>query len=257
MYFHSERDNLSSGVDRQLPRFAMVWSEHIPVTLPADLKEFLDSYAAWQATSGPEARGCVLAQPVDTLIYWAESPPSQNLLAVIQNMSRESAVSLVVIANDSCGDSSLWLDAGAERCLQTPVTLACLQANLRVVHRHLLARSQSGSLPMTQSQPWTLKLANWLLIAPDGATMVLSKLELHFMKVMMGSQGQLIPRATVAAEVYAQSGCQDFQRMEMLISRLRKKTWALLNTELPVKSSYADGLIFLEAAMIVSTSKAE
>jgi hypothetical protein len=66
----------------------------------------------------------------------------------------------------------------------------------------------------------------------------------------MAANGELIPRIQVASKLYINRQAHEFQRMEMLISRLRKKARLQLQQELPIKTSYAGGLAFVAESHI-------
>lgn len=190
-------------------------------------------------------------QPVD-IVVCCVSEAQTEAYAGIQTISARPDLMVIVLLSVAAGDSgAFWLEAGAERCLYQPLSEHFLMANIAQSYRHLQRFRHTNTLwQQAKTQVWQLNCQQWELVAPSGTCMTVTQLEMRFLQILMTANGELIPRIQVASKLYINRQAHEFQRMEMLISRLRKKARLQLQQELPIKTSYAGGLAFVAESHI-------
>ena len=195
---------------------------------------------------------------VDIVLCWFDQPRPEYLQWV-QSVSADSGLLVIVVGGkDADCAGEVWLQAGAERYLTQPLTHAYLLANISRAYQHLqnLQRARLNVTHDIQHEIWRLNCLEWQLFAPSGLSMALTKLELRFLQILMSARGDILPRLQLARGIYVNRSDDEFQRMEMLISRLRKKARLQLHQDLPVKTSYADGLVFVGEVLITPSTVA-
>ena len=205
----------------------------------------------WITATPSTTNQYLLTQTVDIVLCWLDQCRSEYLEWINAASLQPDLFIIVIASQNSLESGELWLNAGAERFLFQPLSPAFLWANVNKAYQHLL--DSSAARPRSENNAkliWRLNCQEWQLSAPSGLSMTVTKLDMRFLQILMSAQGQILPRLQVARAIYVNHSEHELQRMEMLISRLRKKTRIQLCQDLPVKTSYADGLVFLANVQI-------
>ena len=205
----------------------------------------------WMTSSFDAVQPYLTKQPVDIVLCLFTEANTESI-AWIRAISAKPDLFVIVMVSEAGVDSAaVCLEAGAERCLCLPLDQHAVLANISKSFRHLqILRSIPKAENTWAVQLWKLNCQQWELMAPSGLCMPVTKLEMRFLQILMAADGELIPRMLLAGRLYINKQEHEFQRMEMLISRLRKKARVQLQQELPIKSSYAGGLAFIAKAQI-------
>ncbi|MUV12860.1 response regulator transcription factor [Noviluteimonas gilva] len=133
------------------------------------------------------------------------------------------------------------LSQGADAYLVKPAQLDLLAATV-----HSLARRLRGATPApaaNNDQKWHFDASDWCLIAPNGATIPLTKTEQRVLARMSSTLGQLVTREHLVAAVADDVHDFDPHRIESLIHRLRRKVLARCGEPLPLKAIHGKGYV--------------
>ncbi len=193
-------------------------------------------------------------QVVDIVIIDIE-PGSFDYLNLIKHLCGMLDLKVITLsARRDWPHAMLWLEAGADRNLIRPVAAEYLISNLRALLRQLPANTDRkpvsvGVKPV--AKPWRLTLSSWILESPAGICLPLNSRELSLLTVLMQAEGKVVTKAQLAAQIYASCYDNPLSRMDMLLSRLRKKARHTFQQALPIKTAYLGGYAFCESCQVI------
>ncbi len=163
-------------------------------------------------------------------------PPNVVLLDI--GLPGEDGFTLAVIilsARDALEDRLKGLNAGADRYLVKPVDLTELTANINAVTQRLALAVSRPAMALPQpvlkpgSQQWQLNQQSWLLSAPNGLSIVLTAKEFALLHQLIRVQGQVVTKKELADEIFGSRIANAADRLNVLVTRLRKKFTAPVN----------------------------
>lgn len=140
---------------------------------------------------------------------------------------------------------------GADAYLVKPVDPLELEATLLSVHRRLQSVPVSPLLLRPKIHPWCIDLAQSLLTAPNGVTILLRRGEASLLDVLFSEPSHTASRdqLKVATDYDDDGGAPN--RFETLISRLRRKVADKAGLKLPIVSQYGHGYSFNGTTQVV------
>lgn len=153
-------------------------------------------------------------------------------LDVIKALKGADAIGIVVLTRfESTDDVVRCLTSGADTCLAYPVDFRELAATLISVHRRI-----AGTLPRAKAatRQWQLTDHGWLLRTPDGQEVPLTTSERILLLELFNASGVAVSRDKL---IHALGHDTDYyldQRLDMLVSRLRRKVLELVAANLPL-----------------------
>lgn len=146
-------------------------------------------------------------------------------------------------------DRLAGLSAGADAYLVKPVDLD----ELVLVLNRLIARGTTDTQTMTvsphrrASDPpglWLLKIAAGTLQAPDGSSIRLTMSELQLLQVLTKKAGQACSHAEICRALGLLPDEWSRHRLEVIISRLRRKVARDIGLELPLRTLRGTGYLW-------------
>ena len=158
---------------------------------------------------------------------------------------------LAVVALVDDGDYELrinLLKTGVDRCLLKPIEYQEILENLHCVKRKLptnLLSSDDASFPS-----WQLITNHWVLVAPNQKQMKLNAREFNFIYELFLQPGKAVDRSKVMDIVLGKCMQDHDIKLNKVLANLRKKSVALLDHELPVKTIHTVGYAFISNAQI-------
>lgn len=128
------------------------------------------------------------------------------------------------------------LDAIVQRLIQRLV--AQVNAGIRSL--------MSTTLPYATNKKsiWKFQKQRWLLTAPNGEKMTLSAREQEFLLILINAKGKIVSKKDVTEQLFGESNEHTNGRLDVLLTRLRKKAQKELGEILPVKTVHAVGYAF-------------
>jgi DNA-binding response OmpR family regulator len=214
-------------------------------------------YSAWGAGSAEAFYRRFTADPVDVVVLDIGLPGEDGLGVAALLKSNPNVAIIILSARDGLDDRLSGLRAGADRYLIKPVNLAELAANIdAVAKRQVLPNTRpTMELPRpvldhTTSQ-WSLNLQNWLLTAPSGQPLQLTAREFALLHRLIKVQGQAVPKKELADEIFGPRIANAADRLNVLITRLRKKAIDTGSAPLPIKTAHQIGYAFTAPAHLM------
>lgn len=156
--------------------------------------------------------------------------PDEDGFSIAEHLRSASEVGIVFAsARGEPADRIRGMRAGADAYLVKPLDIEELAATLTSIGRRLRALAQ----PAAHAQPpataaratgrWTLAEGNWLLCDPAGQAMRLTASERAVVTTLLKERGKAVDRQRLAIALGGDPGEFDFQRIDAVVSRLRRK----------------------------------
>lgn len=236
-----------------LARIALVEDE-------PDIRQSIEEYLrlagfpVWGAGSAEAFYRQFAASPVDVVVLDL-GLPGEDGLAVARLLETNPAVAVIIVsARDSLDDRLLGLRAGADRYLVKPVDLEELTANIRAVMKRLgshpsaSAQLSSPGEICASSPLWELDINNWQLIAPNRQALKMTAHELALLRRLFAVHGETVQKKQLANEVFGPLITNASNRLNVLVTRLRKKAADHFDEQLPLTTVHQIGYAFTERA---------
>jgi two-component system, OmpR family, response regulator len=164
--------------------------------------------------------------------------PGVDGVDVIQLLRRRSDAGVVVVSGRT-GQQVLTdvLVAGADMHLVKPVTVEQVQLAVAAVHRR--AARGAGTLPA-----WRLERAAGHLVAPDGALIVLSDIDMQVMDCFAAAAGETVTRETLRERLGRAPADEGDDGLNAIIYRLRRRIERATPLPVPLQSRSRVGYVF-------------
>lgn len=221
------------------------------------IEEFLldSGYSVWGAGSAEAFYRHFMTQPVDVVILDIGLPGEDGLAVAALLKDKPDVAVIILSARDALSDRLSGLRAGADRYLVKPVSLLELAANINAVANRLTltAMATAGSVASGPSaelarEHWRLGLQNWVLTSPQGQHLILTSHEFVLLHRLIKVQGQGVTKQDLTDQIFGPRAQNGSERLNLLVTRLRKKASAALTEPLPLKTLHQIGYTFTAVA---------
>lgn len=169
--------------------------------------------------------------------------PGEDGLSIAARM-REARPMMGIImlsARGSLEQRIQGLDQGADVYLVKPAALRELAAAVRSLARRL---GLGGDMDGNGQKRWLLNATQMELIAPDGKPIPLTHNECCVLRAAAGAAGHLVSRKALIEALGQNFWHYDERRLEVLISRLRRKLANAFPDGFPVRGVKGHGYLF-------------
>ena len=200
---------------------------------------------------GFQARGCACAR--DFYRDWVRQPcnivlldinlPDEDGFSIMEHLRAHSEAGIIMLtARSGLDDRVRALTGGADVYLAKPVQLEELAANIVSLSRRLNAKKETSDRP----SGWQLSEDGWFLLPPSGQRVALTTSERTVMQLLMDEAGRTVTREALAAALgHEEPEYPLSNRLDMLLSRLRRKVVDETRQRLPLKAVRGVGFSFL------------
>ena len=229
------------------------------------IEEFLldSGYSVWGAGSAEEFYKGFTVQPVDVVLLDLGLPGEDGLSVASLLKSRPEVGVIILSARDSLDDRLAGMRAGADRYLVKPVNLLELAANIDATASRLAPRTAvdpAGSLvaatiPVAKAACWVLAMKDWVLSSPQGKCLQLTTHEFMFLQQLLRADGQPVPKRDLSTHLFGARAQNGAERLNLLLTRLRKKAAEAFSEPLPVKTLHQIGYAFTASAQLVQDTQ--
>ena len=236
-----------------LPRLAMVEDEQDFRECAIDYLH-MSGYSAWGVGCGEDLYRRLLIDPADILILDVGLPGESGFeIASHLRTSRPDLGIIILSARDQVGDRLQGLGNGADCYLVKPIDFQELIANIDALWRRVRAFRQPSveEAQVDQAASWKLNQENWRLQSPEGQQIVLTSKEFLLLKALIAAQGGTVSKLFVVEALGGNPEAFDYHRIDVLLSRLRKKWRDSAGTELPVRTVQSAGYAFTAAGTLL------
>jgi len=220
--------------------------------LRQSIEEFLThtGYRVWGVGSAEAFFRQFVVDPPNVVLLDIGLPGEDGFSVAALLRDNPSLAVIILSARDALEDRLKGLNAGADRYLVKPVDLTELTANINAVTQRLALAVSRPAMALPQpvlkpgSQQWQLNQQSWLLSAPNGLSIVLTAKEFALLHQLIRVQGQVVTKKELAVEVFGSRIANAADRLNVLVTRLRKKTIDSLGETLPIKTAHQIGYVF-------------
>lgn len=229
------------------------------------IEEFLldSGYSVWGAGSAEAFYKGFTVQPVDVVLLDLGLPGEDGLSVASLLKSRPEVGVIILSARDSLDDRLTGMRAGADRYLVKPVNLLELAANIDATASRLAPRTAvdpvgslaAVSVPASAAACWVLAMKDWVLSSPQGKCLQLTTHEFMFLQQLLRADGQPVPKRDLSTHLFGARAQNGAERLNLLLTRLRKKAAEAFCEPLPVKTLHQIGYAFTASAQLVQDTQ--
>lgn len=156
---------------------------------------------------------------------------------------------IMLTARSHTDDRIRALQGGADAFVQKPVALQELTAVIHSVARRLHRPGERDlAAAPSPTMSWTLADDGWVLNGLPDISLHLSAQERAFLQCLWQQMGEVVSRESLVQVLADDPEQYDYHRLDMLVSRLRRKL-AALGATLPLRSVRGQGYV------VVATSE--
>jgi DNA-binding response OmpR family regulator len=192
----------------------------------------------------------LLQKPVDIIIMDIGLTGESGLLILQQLRSLKNQRYLGIIMLTGHFEMSCRIDclaSGADAYLIKPVEIEELTAYIQNVYRRVNCAVENHA-----QINWQFNHREWRLFCPTGAAIELSRLESEFLKLLVEHAGSPVKRRDIITVAFKQDPiAYDSRRLEAIVSRLRRKIYALYPLTQPIKAVHSIGYVFTDTVKAV------
>lgn len=180
--------------------------------------------------------------------------PGEDGFSILKHLRNSVQIGIVMVtARGAVDDRVQGLNDGADAYMVKPVDLKELASVVNSLARRLQAKmverrkqpQPSVEVTTAQSLPtWKLCKTHWTLVSPDNISIPLTPKEYAFLSRLVEKCGQPVPKAHIIHAFGGDLDDFDFHRVEVMISRLRRKGKAITGELLPIKALPGFGFSF-------------
>jgi DNA-binding response OmpR family regulator len=228
------------------------------------IEEFLldSGYPVWGAGSAEAFYRQFMAHPVDVVILDIGLPGEDGLAVAALLKDKPQVAVIILSARDSLSDRLSGLRAGADRYLIKPVNLLELAANIDAVAKrlalHASAATDTDARRPAEPAPglWNLATQDWQLASPGGTVLHLTTHEFALLNCLIRAQGKVVSKQELILQILGPRAQNGSERLNLLVTRLRKKASEAMAESLPLKTAHQLGYAFTAAVSLSQESRA-
>lgn len=202
-----------------------------------------------------ELESILSMSPVDMIVVDCIHLSNRMVKEVVQRIRNSfPRVGILVLSTDD-SDVAMRIDSykdGVDMFLPKSIAPEELNAIVQRLIQRLVSQVNMGIrtllTPSTsynnKKSIWKFQKQRWLLTAPNGSKMTLSAREQEFLLMLINAKGKIVSKKDVTEQLFGESNTHTNGRLDVLLTRLRKKTQQELGEPLPVKTVHAVGYAF-------------
>lgn len=212
-----------------------------------------DELIYFLAKCGHDARGVsngieldqAMARQRPDLLLLDIGLPGEDGIAIARRLRHTPGMAIVMLTARSAEEDRIRsFEGGADNYLVKPVNYRELQAVLARASQRL--NRGAWEVPAT----WQLQRQERMLTSPLGQTISLTGMELCLLEAMIRNAGKATSRRALVRAMGYDPLTFDERRLEVRISRLRKKIRDITGSDDPVKSEWGAGYVFMAACTL-------
>lgn len=233
----------------------MTRSEHavesIDVVVVEDDEDLRDEVVDFLGSRGMRARGvgsgsmlerALRERRTDAVVLDLALPGEDGIAIARRLRTRGEPVGIVMMsARAGIEERVLGYDTGADVYLVKPVDYPELMAAIRATVRQRRPVGTGSTEPLLD---WALDLGTWLLMAPSGASMELTRAEMQVLELLTVKPGQPVSREDIARHMGKSPDAGDHRYVDAIVSRLRRKIAENLGWDPPIRTAHSRGYRF-------------
>jgi len=240
---------MSASLEETRPRIAIV--EDDPDQRESMLEYLeLQGYAVW-AEPGAEAFYRRMAVEAVDIVILDIGLPGEDGFEATRHIRQNARLGVIIVsARSDLSDRIAGMENGADAYLVKPVELRELALHIEAVWRRLgVASAEAVAQPSSPAAVWRLSRRERQLHSPQQRPVALTPNEFALIECLVAHAGEA-PRSAVAESLGSRPDETDYHRIDVLLSRLRKKVLQETDSPLPIASAPAQRLALTEPVRV-------
>lgn len=228
------------------PRVAIV--EDDPDMLDSMLEYLHDhGFAAWGVASAEAFYKRLLVETADVVVLDVGLPGEDGLSVCRYLRTHDARIGIVFVTARGLRDERLTgLASGADAYLVKPVDFEELVLLLKRFGQRTARPERDSDTPC-----WRLRRDGWLLLSPDGRTLKLTAREHRLLRMLVEAGGEVVAKRKLCDALFGPRVQLGEDRLEVMLSRLRKKGADACGRPLPIRTAHGEGYAF-DAPVVIA-----
>ncbi|MFD1788121.1 response regulator transcription factor [Sphingomonas floccifaciens] len=187
----------------------------------------------------------------DIVILDVNLPGESGFVAAARLRARSMLGIVMVTGRSEQADRLLGLSMGVDHYLAKPVDLRELESVIRNLAKRLGGPLDDARPAEPANKPvWVLNRTEWRLTAPNGGSVDLSSAEYTAFGPIIEQPGQVHSRDAINARLGKPRLDADNRSLDVMVSRIRRKTEAMTGQMLPLRAARGCGYVFTERSSV-------
>ena len=183
----------------------------------------------------------------DILLLYAGNT-AEDIINIRHFIAIDPDLSIIVLCDVNADESSVvYLKNGADRVISAKSSTSFVIENIFTVKS---IKSRSHSRKKQSQDAWKLQTVNWALVSPMNEVLKLNAKEFALLKELIMANGTAVEKNQLAKTVIGKNQVNSNERINLLLTRLRKKASLAFCQEIPIKTAHSVGYVFAADAVI-------
>lgn len=183
----------------------------------------------------------------DILLLYAGNT-AEDIINIRHFIAIDPDLSIIVLCDVNADESSVvYLKNGADRVIGAKSSTSFVIENIFTVKS---IKSRSHSRKKQSQDAWKLQTVNWALVSPMNEVLKLNAKEFALLKELIMANGTAVEKNQLAKTVIGKNQVNSNERINLLLTRLRKKASLAFCQEIPIKTAHSVGYVFAADAVI-------
>ena len=196
----------------------------------------------------------ILLNKPDFLILDGGLQKSLKPSSIVKFLNAHPALLIIYLINNETESQRIsLLQAGIDRILNKGISAQEIFSNLSVLlnRKHININPPVDEFLHAPNDHWALNKKGWQLIAPNNRSISLTVREYFFLDCLFQKPGELINKSYLAESVIGKDTYNSHQKLNKVITLLRKKILLELETPLPITTVHTYGYVFHSNAILI------
>lgn len=173
---------------------------------------------------------------------------TEDIINIRHFVAIDPDLSVVVLADGNSDDDAIaYLKNGADRVISSKSSTQFVIENIFTIKT---IKTKSFSRKNQSHDAWKLQTVNWVLVSPKNEVLKLNAKEFSLLKELIIANGKAVEKNQLAKTVIGKNQVNSNERINLLLTRLRKKASLAFCQELPIKTAHLVGYVFAADAII-------
>ena len=260
---------------KKLKNMSLEKNNSIAIAVVEDDVDLLANTLDYLKSDGFEAWGCTSAESfykefavrLTHIVVLDIGLPGENGLSMVEHLRHLPNIVLIIVsARAAVEDRVLGMNAGADRYLVKPVNFKELVANIEAAARGLPTLRQEvlestndknngiyykKAELNSELKRWTIIRQDQRLISPNGDSILLTAREYLFICLLFEANNQTVLKLNISNKLFGSKISNGFERLDVLLARLRKKGIDQIACQLPIMTVHQMGYSFTEMLELI------
>lgn len=173
---------------------------------------------------------------------------AEDIISIRHFIAIDPDLSIIVLSDVNADDNAVeYLKNGADRVISTRSSTQFVIENIFTVKS---IKTKSFARKNQSQDAWRLQTVNWVLVSPKNEVLKLNAKEFALLKALIMANGTAVEKNQLAKNIIGKNQVNSNERINLLLTRLRKKASLAFCQEIPIKTAHSVGYVFAADAII-------